>query len=115
MRKGALIAGVSETDFWDMTVGEAVRACDAFMERRRDSAYFAYTNAMTVGLFVGSMFSPRQPPKLHDIFPDLFEEDEEREEEARTDASVANFMKFADYFNQRVQNGNGKSESENNG
>lgn len=99
-----------------MTVGEAVRACDAFMFRRKDEAYFAYTNAMAVGWFIGSMFSRSQrPPKIEDIYPELFEKNEEAEAEAQDNKSIENFMKFAQAINERFQNGNGKPQSENNG
>lgn len=102
-----------------MTVGEAVRAVDAYVDRRRDRAYFDYTQAMTVGLFIGSLFSSDKPPTMEQMYPDLFTEDKEEAEravqEAKDAASAANFIKFANSFNQRYNtNGNGKSESENN-
>ena len=109
------MAGVREADFWEMTVGEAVRACDAYNDRRRDMAYFAYTNAMTVGLYVGSMFSSKSPPTLHDIYPEFFEENEEAEQVIQDSKSAANFINFANAFNRNFENGDRKSESENNG
>ena len=98
-----------------MTVGEVARVLDAYQERRRDTAYFAYTEAMTVGWFISSMFSSKAPPKIHEIYPDLFSEDEEKEQEHKDDASAANFINFANAFNRNFDNGDRKSESENNG
>lgn len=99
-----------------MTVGEVVRACDAYVSKRKEIAYFAYTNAMATGMFISSMFSKsKRPPNIEDIYPELFEKDEEAEAEARDDRSIANFMKFAQAVNERFQNGNGKPQSENNG
>lgn len=116
MRDTSLIADIKETDFWQMTVGEAVRACDAYVSKRKDIAYFAYTNAMTTGLFISSMFSKTpQPPSIEAIYPELFEQDEEAEAEAQDNRSIENFMKFAHAINERFQNGNGKPQSENNG
>lgn len=119
LRDDCLTAGVREAEFWDMTVGEAVRAVNAWNDRRKDMAYFAYTNAMAVGMFVGSIFSTRTPPTLEDIYPELFPKDEEArekaEEEARMAKSAANFINFANQFNRRFNNGNRESESENNG
>lgn len=117
LRDGCLVIGISEADYWQMTIGEAVRACDAHQERRRDEAYFAFTNAMAVGLFVGSMFGSKSPPHIQDIYPELFdrEEYEEAEQERKDAISAANFMKFASAINERFQNGNRESESENNG
>ena len=115
LRDTALLAGVREAEYWNMTVGEAVRACDAYHEQRRERAYFAYTEAMTMGLFIGSVFSNKHPPTLHEIFPDLFDENEEAEEERKDAASAANFINFANAFNRNFDNGDRKSESENNG
>lgn len=102
-----------------MTVGEVSRALDAFNDRRRDKAYFDYTQAMTIGLFIGSVFSSKAPPTLEEIYPDLFDEEAEEleqiEQEKRDERSAANFIKFANAFNQRYENGDRKSESENNG
>lgn len=98
-----------------MTVGEAVRAYKAYEERRKDTAYFGYMNAMTVGLFIGSMFGSK-PPTINDIYPEFFPKDEEVEETRQTADSAANFINFANAFNRAIDNGNNrKPESENNG
>lgn len=120
MREFCLIAGVRESEFWDMTVGEAVRELDAFQERRKDEAYFAYTNAMAVGMFVGTTFGSKRDPKIYDIYPELFpngaQEEQEAEQEAKTESSMNNFLKFAESFNQRYDNGSNRTtESEDNG
>lgn len=114
-RDSCLVAGVREADFWDMTIGEASRACTAYEEQQKQRAYFAYTNAMTVGLFVGSMFSSKKPPSLHDIYPEYFSVDEEAEEARRDADSAVNFLNFANAFNRDHNNGDRKPESENNG
>lgn len=116
LRDSCLIVGIKEAEFWQMTAGEAVRECDAYQERRRDRAYFEYTNAMTTGLFVASMFSKHDPPTLSDVYPELFKEDEEAQEEKKIADSAANFINFANAFNRNFDNGdNGKLKSENNG
>ena len=120
LRDACLTAGIHEAEFWDMTIGEAVREIDAFGQRRRDKAYFEYTNAMAVGMFISAMFSSKQPPKMEEIYPELFGDTEEQKEEdaqrLRDESSAANFIKFANSFNRRYEaNGNRKSESENNG
>ena len=122
LRDDCLIAGISERDFWEMNPGECVRALNAFSMRRKDIAYFSYTTAMTVSTFIGTVFSSATPPTISDIYPDLFpKEEQERaeqevEHETRMSKSEANFIKFANAFNQRYEaNGNRKSESKNNG
>lgn len=117
-RNECLTACIKEADFWEMTWGETVREYDAYMRRRKDLAYFSYNTALAVGGFVASMFSSRQPPTINEIYPELFpkeEEDEEAVEEARMSQSEANFINFANAFNKRYENGNRKSEGENNG
>ena len=102
-----------------MTVGEACRVIDAYNAQRRDRAYFDYTQAMTIGLFISTMFGPKSPPSLEEIYPDLFDEEAEEleqiEQEKRDERSAANFIKFANAFNRRFESGDRKSESENNG
>lgn len=118
LRDNCLTAGAREADFWEMTIGEAVRVCDAYHERRKDTAYFSYMTASAVGLFVGSVFSSKAPPDISDIYPEFFpkKQVEDIEEEIRVERSAANFIKFANSFNRRFEaNGNGTTESENNG
>ena len=113
-----LVVGVPEADFWAMTWGETVRAYEAYVRRRKDQAYFSYNTALALGGFIASMFSSHQPPTINEIYPELFpkeEEDEEAMEEARMSQSEANFINFANAFNKRYENGNRKSEGENNG
>lgn len=116
LRDDCLVTGVKEREFWDMTIGEAVRACDAFEERRKDVAYFSYTTASAVGWFIGSMFGSGAPPTLSDIYPTLHpkeaeqQTEEEPQEDVIMDKSTVNFMKFAQSFNQRFkENGNRES------
>lgn len=121
LRDQCLRAQVREADFWHMTIGEAVRECDAYHDRLKDTAYFSYMTASAIGLFIGSVFSSKSPPEISDIYPEFFpkaetrEATEERQEELKEERSVANFLKFAYSFNQRFENGNRKPESENNG
>lgn len=116
LRDAVLITGIREADFWQMTIGEAARACNAYEEQRKDRAYFAFTNALAVGLFVSSMFSKSQSaPSIDTIYPELFPKDEEAEEKVKEERSIANFMKMANAINERFRNGNRESESKNNG
>ena len=70
--------------------------------------------ALLVGL--GSMFGSKSPPAIRDIYPELFDEaDEEAEQTIQDSKSVANFINFANAFNRNFDNGDRKSESENNG
>ena len=98
-----------------MTIGEGVRAYKAYEERRKDAAYFSYTGAMTTALFVSSMFGSKSPPPIYEIYPELFKRDEEVEEQIQESKSAANFINFANAFNRKFDNGDRKSESENNG
>ena len=72
-------------------------------------------NAMATGLFIASMFSTKSPPSISDIYPEFFPKDEEVEEKVQESKSAANFINFANAFNRNFDNGDRKSESENNG
>ena len=98
-----------------MTIGEGVRAYKAYDDRRKDQAYFSFTGAYATALFVASMFSSKSPPSIHDIYPEFFPKDEEVEEVIQDSKSAANFINFANAFNRNFDNGDRKSESENNG
>lgn len=95
-----------------MTVGEGVRAYKAYEERRKDAAFFAYTNAMTTGLFIASMFGSKSPPTIHEVYPEFFKQDEETEEikqEIRDAKSEVNFLNFAKAFNRNFDNGSDRT------
>lgn len=115
LRDASLKAGIKESDFWTMTAGEAARACDAYWERMRDSAYLAYTNAMAVGMFIGSMFSKQPAPSIDKIYPEFFKSDEEKKAQERMAKSEVNFINFANAFNKRFEYGNREPKSEDNG
>lgn len=115
LRDFCLKAGVREADFWDMTIGEAVRSFKSYEERLKDQAYFSYMNAMTTAAFIGSMFGSKSPPQIYDVYPEYFPKEEEVEEDIRDAKSEANFLKFAQAFNRKFDNGDRKPESENNG
>ena len=98
-----------------MTIGEGVRAYKAYDDRRKDQAYFSFTGAYATALFVASMFSSKSPPSISDIYPEFFPKDEEVETVIQDSKSTANFINFANAFNRNFDNGDRKSESENNG
>lgn len=98
-----------------MTIGEGIRAFKAYDDRRKDDAYFSYSNAYAIGLFIASIFSTKSPPTIHDIYPEYFPKDEEVEEQVQDIKSEVNFLNFANAFNRKFDNGDRKPESENNG
>ena len=98
-----------------MTVGEAARSYIAYDERRKDTAFFTYMNAMTTAMFIGSMFGSKSPLTIYEVYPELFQRDEEVEEQIQESKSAANFINFANAFNRKFDNGDRKPESENNG
>lgn len=120
-RAESLKNGIAERDFWDMTLGEVIRASEAHTALLKERARFDFLQALSIGLFFGSAISGKNVPKIEDIYPEFFgskeaeEAQKEAETEERMNRSAANFMNFATAFNKRFENGDRKSESENNG
>lgn len=97
--------GLPEQDFWDMTFAEIQRYANGVNYRREQEiklrAQMDYNLAATIGQFVSCMFSSSsKPPEIYDIYPSLFE---------REDQSANNFLKFAEEFNAKFTEGDNKN------
>lgn len=108
MLDNALDLGISEADFWNMTIGELERktaSCQRLeLYRLKEKATFDYTLAMLVGRAFGA--SEENPfPDLYDVYPKLFEDDIQRREEEesarKAQLSAIRFMQFANSFNSK--------------
>lgn len=103
--------GVSENEFWEMTLAELIRALDAYKKRvearRQEQAYFDYTLATLIGTSVARIYSSRNSmPDIDVVYPQIFKDSEilqKSKQEILTEKSVANFKNFANSFNTRFQ------------
>jgi hypothetical protein len=108
MLENALDYGISEHDFWEMTIGELERKAESCKRlekhRLKEKATFDYTLAMLVGRAFGA--DEQHPfPDLYDVYPALFEDDIQRREEEesarKAQLSAIRFIQFANSFNSK--------------
>jgi hypothetical protein len=108
MLENALDMGISEQEFWNMTIGELERKADSCRRldkhRLKEKATFDYTLAMLIGRAFGA--SEEHPfPGLYDVYPNLFADDikrrEEEESARQAQLSAIRFIQFAQSFNKK--------------
>lgn len=113
----ALDYGISEQDFWNMTISELERA---FASKRRmrkyeaqERASYDYILADLIGRSVARVYnSNNKLPDIHEVYPTLFEQQKIEDERAakRDELSALRFKQFAQSFNKRFTGGAKKDE-----
>ena len=107
----ALDWGISEFDFWNMSLAELERL---FESKRRiqkqnaqDKAYFDYKLADLIGASVAIRFnkSGSELPLIEKVYPDIFDAEKMKAErkKAKDKLLVAQFMQFANAHNQKFE------------
>lgn len=106
----ALDTGLSENEFWDMTLAEIVRYAESQNRRKqqeyKERAIFDYNLANLIGVSISRLYSKSNKyPSIQEAYPTLFnvEEDEEAKQNQITERSVTNFKKFAESFNKKFR------------
>lgn len=104
--------GLSEFEFWDMTVAEVDRFNDGAVWRLKRQAQFDYSLADMIGVSVARIMSKDvEYPSIYDVYPELFDEEivekqkQQSEEEIRQQNSLNNFLAFATQHNQYMRKG----------
>lgn len=102
--------GISEHDFWDMTIAELIRAMESKkrIQKRQaqEKASFDYILADLVGRSIGRIYSSSSKlPDLSAAYPNLFDEAEIEEHKAvkQDELSALRFKNFADSFNKKYK------------
>ena len=110
MLENALDCGISEHEFWEMTIGELERKAESCRRlekhRLKERATFDYTLAMLIGRAFGA--DEQHPfPDLYSVYPALFEDDirrrEEEESARKAQLAAIRFIQFANSFNSKVK------------
>jgi hypothetical protein len=115
MLQPAINVGLTEFDFWQMTIAEAQRYVDGAVWRMRTKAQYDYILADLIGISVSRVMSNEvQYPPIEDAYPNLFDKPSEEEVEAKKEEiaitnSTNRFMEFALKHNASV-----KQKGENN-
>ena len=106
----ALDYGISEAEFWEMTIAELERAVQSRKRqekaRAQEKASFDYIHADLVGKSVARIYSSSNHfPELAEVYPSLFDSQmiEEQKREKREKLSVIRFKQFAQTYNNKIK------------
>lgn len=113
----ALDYGLTEFDFWNMTLAELNRAVESKKRvqkiQAQEKAYYDYMLADLVGRSIARIHSSsnRYPP-IHEVYPALFEAEvvEEKIQEKKDELSVLRFKQFAQSYNAKYNKEVGKDK-----
>lgn len=113
----ALDLDISEYDFWMMTPGELMRKFESkqrVLEReRQEKATYDYILGDLIGRSIARIHSSSASyPKVYEAYPHIFNKDEiEEAEQNRTmELSAQRFMAFAESFNEKLADKEGKDK-----
>jgi hypothetical protein len=109
MLDNALDLGISEDQFWNMTIGELDRLIESRQRvekyRAKERATFDYTLALLIGRATQGSSEENPFPDLYEVYPDLFLEEaiKRQQEKANKQAelSAIRFIQFAESFNSK--------------
>lgn len=112
----ALDYGLSEFDFWDMTLAEIIRAVESKKRvekiRLQERATFDYILADLIGRSIGRLYSKNSTfPEMAQSYPTLFDTQaiQEKQEEKQAELSALRFKQFAQSFNKNLKGGGKKN------
>lgn len=105
----ALDIGITEEQFWNMTIGELTRATKSKLRIKkmeaREKATYDYTLAQIIGRACGLAFGTlkEQFPDIASVYPTLFDSEEikRKKQERQAELSALRFKQFAEAFNQK--------------
>lgn len=109
MLDNALDVGISEFDFWNMTLGEISRLFDSKARAKKaqdqETAIHNYILGDLIGRSMARLHSSSITyPKIYEVYPSLFdkEEYEEKQRQRITEESIKRLTQFAESFNKRL-------------
>lgn len=105
----AINVGLSEFDFWIMTVAEVERYLNGAVWRHKTQAQFDYTLANLMARNMGCILAGGENIPIEEVYPELFAAKEEPTQEELIDKqtanSVNNFLEFAKKHNSKLAKG----------
>lgn len=106
----ALDYGISEFDFWNMTLAEIIRAIDSKKRVQKleaqERASLDYILADLIGRSIARIHSSAaHMPQISEAYPSLFSsgEVEEKVQEKKNELSVLRFKQFAQSYNKKFK------------
>lgn len=104
----ALDFGITEFEFWEMTLAELERAIESKRRVKKieaqEKASFDYILADLIGRSVGRIYSSATKiPEISEVYPSLFDSKdiEEKKQEQKAELSVLRFKQFANSYNHK--------------
>jgi hypothetical protein len=109
MLDNALDWGITEDQFWNMTVGELDRLVSSKQRQEehklKERATMDYTLALLIGRAMRGSDEENPFPELYEVYPKLFFEElkqqEEKQAERQAELSAIRFIQFAESFNSK--------------
>lgn len=108
----ALDYGITESDFWEMTIAELMRAIESKkriqLQDSKQKAIYDYTLADLIGRSIARVHSSANRfPSIAEAYPSLFTSEEVEEElQANKDKlSALRFKQFAQSYNKKFKGG----------
>lgn len=110
--------GLTETEFWEMTMAELQRALASrkrvMIQEARQKANYDYILADLIGRSIGRIYSSSTKlPDISTVYPSLFDSMEVEEARAaqKAELTALRFKQFADSYNKKFLGG-GKEVNE---
>ena len=115
MLDNALDLGISEFDFWNMTIGELTRVTNSKIRvkkiRDQEEALHNYILGDLIGRSMARLQSSSATyPKIYEVYPSLFDEEEfeEKRQQRIMEESAQRIKQFAESFNKQFRKKEGK-------
>ena len=106
----ALDYGITELDFWDMTIGEVERAVESKKRvekaKMQDRATLDYILSDLIGRSIARLYSSSATmPEIQDVYNNIFDEKEieEKKQEKTLELSALRFKQFAQSYNNKYK------------
>lgn len=114
MLDNALDLGLSEAEFWDMTIAELNRFSQSkarvLKRQAQEQATFDYIQAQLIIRGISSVLgSGDELPSLEDVYSGLFKEEEivkereEKKQQLKMELSVLRFKQYANFHNRKYE------------
>ena len=104
----ALDYGIDETNYWDMTLAEVIRAIESKKRKQKlqaqERASYDYILADLIGRSVSRIYSnSTRLPQIYEVYPTLFDgvEMEEQKQQKQMEISAIRFKLFAQSYNKK--------------
>lgn len=115
----ALDYGITEHEFWNMTIAELTRAIESKNRRTKleaqEKASNDYILADLIGRSIARIYnSSNHYPDISEVYPTLFDSEEIRQakQEKRNELSALRFKLFAESFNNKFKTKEAQKDNE---